>query len=248
MSGHSKWASIKHKKAAADAQKVRVFTKIIKELTQAAREGGGNSDANPRLRVALEKAKESNMPKENITQAIKRGTGELPGVVYESVTYEGYGSGGVAILVEALTHNKNRAAAERRNLFSKRNGNMGTPGSVAWMFHQKGLILVDKKINEDTLMTLALESGAEDFKSDDPENYEITTAPSDFEKVRQVLDSKGIQPKHAELAMVPANTVKVEGSTARQALALVQALEDHDDVQNVYANFDIPEEILKQEE
>ena len=244
MSGHSKWASIKHKKAAADAQRGKTFTKVIKELTQAAREGGGNPDANPRLRVALEKAKEANMPKDNITQAIKRGTGELPGVTYESATYEGYGSGGVAILVQVLTDNKNRAAAEIRNLFSKKNGNMGAPGSVAWMFHQKGLILVDKKMSEDELMTLALDSGAEDFKSDDPESYEITTAPGDFEKVKQALVAKGIHPKHAEVAMVPANTVKVEGGAARQVLDLVQALEDHDDVQNVYANFDVPEDIL----
>lgn len=246
MSGHSKWASIKHKKAAADAQRGKVFTKVIKELTQAAREGGGDSDGNPRLRLALEKAREANMPKDNITQAIKRGTGELPGITYELVTYEGYGPGGVAILVQALTDNKNRAAAEIRNLFSKKNGNMGAPGSVAWMFHQKGLILVDKKVNEDELMTLALDSGAEDFKSDDPESYEMTTTPGDFEKVKQALMAKGIQPKHAEIAMIPANTIRVEGSTARQVLGLVQALEDHDDVQNVYANFEIPEDILKQ--
>ena len=244
MSGHSKWASIKHKKAAADAQRGKIFTKVIKELTQAAREGGGDPNGNPRLRLALEKAREANMPKDNITQAIKRGTGELPGITYESVTYEGYGPGGVAILVHVLTDNKNRAAAEIRNLFSKKNGNMGAPGSVAWMFHQKGLILVDKKIAEDELMTLALDSGAEDFKSDDPESYEITTAPGDFEKVKQSLVTKGIQPKHAEVAMIPANTIKVEGSAARQVLDLVQALEDHDDVQNVYANFDIPEDLL----
>lgn len=246
MSGHSKWSSIKHKKAAADAQRGKVFTKVIKELTQAAREGGGDPNGNPRLRLALEKAREANMPKDNITQAIKRGTGELPGITYESVTYEGYGPGGVAILVQVLTDNKNRAAAEIRNLFSKKNGNMGAPGSVAWMFHQKGLILVDKKISENELMTLALDSGVEDFKSDDPENYEITTASSNFEKVRQALAAKGIHPKHAEVAMVPVNTIKVEGITARQVLDLVQALEDHDDVQNVYANFDIPEDILKQ--
>ncbi len=246
MSGHSKWSSIKHKKAAADAQRGKVFTKVIKELTQAAREGGGDPNGNPRLRLALEKAREANMPKDNITQAIKRGTGELPGITYESVTYEGYGPGGVAILVQVLTDNKNRAAAEIRNLFSKKNGNMGAPGSVAWMFHQKGLILVDKKMNEDELMALALDSGAEDFKSEDPESYEITTAPADFEKVKQALVVKGIQPKHAEVAMVPANIIKVEGGAARQVLDLVQALEDHDDVQNVYANFDIPEDILKQ--
>jgi YebC/PmpR family DNA-binding regulatory protein len=246
MSGHSKWASIKHKKAAADAQRGKVFTKVIKELTQAAREGGGDPNGNPRLRLALEKAREANMPKDNITQAVKRGTGELPGITYESVTYEGYGPGGVAILVQVLTDNKNRAAAEIRNLFSKKNGNMGAPGSVAWMFHQKGLILVDKKIGEDELMTLALDNGAEDFKSDDPESYEITTASSDFEKVKQALIAKGIQLKHAEVAMVPVSTIKVEGSAARQVLDLVQAMEDHDDVQNVYANFDIPEDILKQ--
>ena len=248
MSGHSKWASIKHKKAAADAQRGKIFTKVIRELTQAAREGGGNPEANPHLRTVLEKAKEANMPKENITTAIKRGTGELPGITYESVTYEGYGPGGVAVLVQVLTDNKNRAAAEIRNIFSKRSGNLGAPGSVSWMFHQKGLILVDKKVNEDELMTLVLESGAEDFKNDDSENYEITTAPSDFEKVRQVLTTKGIQPKHAELTFIPSNTIKVDGNAARQALTLVQALEEHDDVQNVYANFDIPEEILKQEE
>ncbi len=241
MSGHSKWASIKHKKAAADAQRGKVFTKVIKELTQAAREGGGDPNGNPRLRLALEKAREANMPKDNITQAIKRGTGELPGIIYESVTYEGYGPGGVAILVQVLTDNKNRAAAEIRNLFSKKNGNMGAPGSVAWMFHQKGLILVDKKMNEDELMALALDSGAEDFRSDEPDTYEITTAPADFEKVKQALIAKKIQPKHAEISMIPANTIRVEGSTARQVLALVQALEEHDDVQNVYANFESKE-------
>ena len=247
MSGHSKWASIKHKKAAADAQKGKAFTKIIRELTQAAREGGGNPDANPRLRTALEKAREANMPKDNVTQAIKRGTGELPGVTYESVIYEGYGPGGVAVLVEVLTDNKNRAAAEIRNIFAKRNGNLGTPGSVSWMFHQRGLILVDKKINEDELMTLALESGADDFKSDDPEAYEITATPGDFEKVKQALTAKGIQPRHAELTKISTNILKIEGETARQALALVQSLEEHDDVQNVYANFDIPADILSQQ-
>ncbi|MCM8770940.1 MAG: YebC/PmpR family DNA-binding transcriptional regulator [Candidatus Omnitrophica bacterium] len=247
MSGHSKWAGIKHKKALMDAKKGTLYTKIIKEITVAAREGGGNPDTNPRLRAAIAKAKEANMPSDNVKNAIKRGTGELPGVVYETVIYEGYGPGGVAIMVEALTDNKNRASAEIRNIFSKNNGNLAGAGSVSWMFSKKGYILIDKSsVKEDELMNIALEAGAEDIKSDDPKNYEIYTAPQDFEKVKSALQAKNIPLQVAEISMIPSSTIKIVGPDAKKVLGLVEALEDHDDVQQVYSNFDIPDEILEQ--
>lgn len=246
MSGHSKWATTKHKKAAADAVKGRLFTKVTKEITVAAKEGGSDPDMNPRLRLALSKAKEVNMPKDNIEKAIKKGTGELPGVVYETIHYEVYGPGGVAIMVEALTDNKNRASAEVKNILSRKGGNMAGPGAVSRFFHKKGLIIIEKsKIEEDKLMDIVLNAGAEDMKTED-KIYEITTDPKDFENVKKALDDNKIECQLAEVTMVPTMTVKVAGDHARQVLALVDALEDYEDVQNVYANFDIPDEILEQ--
>jgi len=246
MSGHSKWKTNKGKKMAADAKKGAAYTKIIKELTIIAREGGGNPDTNSKLRAVIAKAREANMPQENVKMAIKRGTGELPGIIYEAVMYEAYGPGGVAILVDALTDNKNRTTAELRNIMSKKGGNMAGAGSVAWMFTKKGYFLIEKsQAQEDELMTIALDAGAEDFKSDD-KNYEITTSAQDFEKVKQAIDTKGIKCLDAEVTMIPSSTVKVAGGEAKQVLALVEALEEHDDVQQVYANFDIPDEILEQ--
>ena len=246
MSGHSKWKTNKGKKMVADAKKGATYTRLIKELVIIAREGGGNPDTNPRLRAVIQKAKEANMPMDNVKMAIKRGTGELPGIVYESVMYEVYGSGGVAIMVEAITDNKNRTTAELRNIMSKKGGNMAGAGSVAWMFTKKGYFLIDKtQIKEDDLMNIALEAGAEDIKSDD-KNFEITTGVVDFEKVKQTLTDKGIQFQDAELTMIPSSSIKVVGNEAKQVLALVEALEEHDDVEQVYANFDIPDEILDQ--
>lgn len=246
MSGHSKWAGIKHKKALMDAQKGKVFTKLIKELTVSAKEGGGDPEANPRLRLAIAKAKEANMPKDNIEKAIKKGTGELPGVVYENITYEAYGPAGVAIMIEALTDNKNRTTAELRNILSRKGGNMAGHGSVAWLFHKKGYILIDKsRISEDKLMDIVLDAGAEDLKSEG-KSYEITTDVKDFEKVKEALKQNGIEWQMAEITMIPSSTVKVVGENAKQVLALMDAIEDYEDVQNVYANFDIPDEILEQ--
>ena len=246
MSGHSKWAGIKHRKAAQDAKRGRLFTKLIREITIAAREGGGNPETNPRLRTAIDRARDANMPQDNIEKAIKRGTGELPGVTYESCVFEGYGPGGVAIMVEALTDNKNRTSSEIRNIFSKKGGNLAGSGSVAWVFNKKGYVLVDKsKISEDELFAIVVDAGAQDLKTEG-KSYEIFCQPQDFEKVKNTLREKGIEWQIAELTMVPTSTVKVSGSQAKQVLALVEALEDHDDVQKVHANFDIPEEILEQ--
>ena len=247
MSGHSKWASIKHKKAATDAKKGQLYTKIIKEITSAARQGGGNPDTNAALRTAIAKAKEANMPSDNVKNAIKRGTGELPGVTYETVIYEGYGPSGVAIMVEALTDNKNRTTAELRNIFSKKSGNLGGAGSVAWMFSKKGYILVDKgQLKEEELMGLILEAGAEDMESSDG-NYEITTAVQDLESVKKALSEKGVNPQVADLTMIPSSTIKITAvDIAKQILGLIEALEEHEDVQHVYSNFDIPDEILEQ--
>ena len=245
MSGHSKWASIKHKKSATDAKRGALFTKLIKELTAAAREKGGNPETNIRLRSAIAKAKESNMPKDNVDKAIKRGTGELPGVTYESVVYEGYAPGGVAIMIDALTDNKNRSTAELRNILSKRGGNLAGAGSTAWQFHKKGYILVDKtKIEEDKLMEIVLDAGAEDMKSEGS-NYEITTAPADIEKVKEVLKKNNLEWQSAEMTMFPTSTIKVEGENAKAVLSLIETLEEHEDVQSVYANFDIPEDVLE---
>ncbi len=246
MSGHSKWAGIKHKKAAQDAKRGRIFTKLIREITVAAREGGGNPDTNPRLRTAIDRARDANMPTDNIEKAIKRGTGELPGVNYESCIFEGYGPGGVAIMVEALTDNKNRTSAEVRNIFSKRGGNMAGSGSVAWIFTKKGYILVDKNaVSEDELFNISVDAGAEDIKSSD-KNYEIFCEPQDFENVKKALQENNIKWEMADLTMVPNSTVQVTGQTAKQLLSLIEALEDHDDVQKVYANFDIPDEIMEE--
>lgn len=245
MSGHSKWASIKHKKGAADAKRGQLFTKITKELTAAARAGGGKPDANPRLRLAVMKAKISNMPKENIEKAIKRGTGELPGVSYEEVIYEGYAPGGVAVLVEALTDNKNRTTAEIRKLFSKNNGNMAGAGSTAWIFQKKGYILIDKgKVEEEKLMDLVLGAGAEDLSASES-SYEVITMPKDLDAIRVALTQAGLEIQSAELTQLPTSTVPVsDESTARKVLQFMEALEGHDDVNHAYANFDIPDKIL----
>ena len=247
MSGHSKWATIKHKKGALDAKRGAVFTKLIKELTVAAKNGGGNPDANPRLRTVLQKAKEANMPADNIERAIKKGTGELPGVMYEEIQYEGYGPAGVAILIEVLTDNKNRTASEVRSILDKKGGNMSGAGSVAWQFTKKGFLVVRKAgVDEDKLMGIALDAGASDFNTTD-EFYEISTEPNDFEKVKKAVEDAKIATESAEVTKIAANNVKVaELSAAKQILALVEALEEHDDIQNVYSNVDIPDNILQE--
>jgi YebC/PmpR family DNA-binding regulatory protein len=246
MSGHSKWATIKHKKAATDAKRGAAFTKIIKEMTVAARIGGGDPGMNPRLRTVLEKAKAVNMPADNIKRAIQKGTGELPGQVIEEVTFEGYGPGGVAVMVETATDNRNRTVGDVRHLFDKYGGNLGQNGCVAWMFDKKGIIEVDAdKAEEDALMELVLEAGAEDMKLSEG-TFEITTSPTAFYAVKQALDDKGIPVSLAEVTMVPQTTVKLEGKQATQMLKLMDALEDHDDVQKVSANFDIDASVMEQ--
>jgi YebC/PmpR family DNA-binding regulatory protein len=246
MSGHSKWSTIKHKKAAQDAKRGKAFSKIIKEVTVAARIGGRDLTANPRLRTAIAAAKAENMPKDNIERAIKKGTGELEGANYEEVTYEGYGPGGVAILVETISDNRQRTVADVRHLFARRGGNLGEPGSVAWIFEKKGLILVEKdKADEETLMTIALEANAEDIQEQESE-WEVYTAPESFEDVKSALESKSIPVLTAEITMLPGNTVSIEDEKqASQLLILMEDLEENSDVQNVYANFDIPDEILE---
>jgi len=244
MSGHSKWATIKHKKAAVDARRGKVFTKLIRELTSAARMGGGDADSNPRLRTAVAAAKTANMPSDTIQRAIKKGTGELPGEVYEEITYEGYGAGGVAILVDVLTDNKNRTVAEIRHLFAKHGGNLGETGCVAWMFARKGLITLNThQIDEDTLLELVLEAGGDDIKTE-ADAYEIVTAPEAFEDVRSTLEQKGLTFDVAEVTMMPQNTVPVEGKQAEQVLRLMEALDDQDDVRKAHANFDISDEVM----
>jgi len=244
MSGHSKWSTIKHKKAAQDAKRGAMFTKVIKELTVAARLGGGDADMNPRLRTATLKAKAVNMPQDTVQRAIMKGTGELPGVNYEEITYEGYGPGGVAMIVTVLTDNRNRTVAEIRKIFSKNGGNLGESGCVAWMFQKKGLIVVDKdKIDEDELLGIALDAGAEDVRPGDA-IYEVITSVEDFEPVKQGVAAKGIEPSSSEISLLPQTTVRLEGNPARQLLRLMDELEEHDDVQNVYANFDIPDEVM----
>ncbi|MGD0335955.1 MAG: YebC/PmpR family DNA-binding transcriptional regulator [Candidatus Omnitrophota bacterium] len=246
MSGHSKWKTNKGKKMAADAKKGAAYTKIIKEITVVAREGGGNPDTNPKLRTVIARARELNMPSDNVKMAIKRGTGELPGVIYESVVYEAYGPGGVAILVEALTDNKNRTTAELRNIMSKKGANMAGAGSVSWMFAKKGYITVDKtQAKEDDLMVL-LDSGAEDIKAEDPKQFEIITSTEGLEKVKAAMEAQKIPYISAEVTMIPSSTIKLAGNEAKQLLSLIEALEEHDDVQQVSANFDIPDEILEQ--
>lgn len=244
MSGHSKWATTKRKKAVIDGKRGKIFTKIIREIIVAARIGGGDLASNTKLRLAVEKAKANNMPADNYQRAIKKGTGELEGVSYEALTYEGYGPGGVAVVVDCLTDNKNRTASEIRNLFTKGNGNMGEPGSVAWMFKRKGLIIVPKgELAEDQVMEWALDAGAEDMQVGE-ETYDVTTAMEDFDKVKQALEGHGLVPVSADLSMVPANYIKLEGKDAEVMLKLMDSLEDNDDVQNVYANFDIPQDVM----
>lgn len=245
MSGHSKWSQIKRKKAKADIQRGKVFTKVIKEITIAARMGGGDPKGNARLRVALENAKAVNMPSDTIKKAIQKGTGELPGASYEEINYEGYGPGGVAIMAQILTDNKNRTASEIRYVFSKNGGNLGEVGCVSWMFEKKGFIQVDAdSIEEDDLMVIVLDAGAQDMKKEG-KVYEITTAVEDFENVRKALADKSVEVISAEISMLPVSTLRVEGKEAQQVLRLIEALEDHDDVQAVYSNFDIPEEIME---
>ncbi len=246
MSGHSKWHSIRHQKGAADAARGRLFARLARQIEVAARQGGGDLDGNPTLRTMVQKARDASMPKENIERAIKRGTGELEGVRYEAVTYEGYAPGGVAVLVETLTDNRNRTGAEVKNIFTRNGGSLAEPGAVAWQFERKGVILVDRAAAaEDELMTAALEAGAEDIE-DQGDTWQVTTGPADLAAVRAALEAAGIPVRSAELTMLAGQTVPLpDASAAKQVLRVVDALEDHDDVQNVYANFDIPDEILQ---
>ncbi len=241
MSGHSKWHTIKHKKGAADAKRGKIFTRLIKELTVAARSGGGDPDMNPRLRTVIAEAKQHNMPADNIKRAIRRGTGEEEGVNYEEVTYEGYGPGGVALLIETLTDNRNRTVGELRHLLSKHGGNLGETNSVAWMFDKKGLVTLSKdKVDEETLMTAVLEAGADDMTADG-NNWEVVSAPDSHQAVVDAIKGLGVEPDSAQIAMLPQNYVKLEGQPARQMLKLMEGLEEHDDTKNVWANFDIEE-------
>ncbi|MBU4149304.1 MAG: YebC/PmpR family DNA-binding transcriptional regulator [Candidatus Omnitrophica bacterium] len=245
MSGHSKWASIKHKKAATDAKRGKLFTKLIKEITVAARRGGGDIDKNPSLRTAIDRAKQANMPADNIDRAVKKGTGELEGVNYEEFTMEGYGPGGVAIMVELLTDNRNRTTADIRNIFSKKNGSLAGAGSVSWMFEKKGYLEVEKSsAPEDKVMSVVLDAGAQDMETGD-DSYFITTDPRDFEAVKKALEDNNIKTASAEITMIPKNTIQLKGDDAKQILGIMEALEDHDDSQNVYANFDIPDDIVE---
>jgi YebC/PmpR family DNA-binding regulatory protein len=243
MSGHNKWSTIKHKKGAADAKRGKMFSKMIKEITIAARMGGGDIEGNPRLRTAVNTARAANMPKDNIERAIKRGTGELEGVNYEEITYEGYGPGGVAVMVEALTDNKNRTVAEIRHIFDKYTGNLGETGCVSWIFQKMGMIIIAKQgLDEDAVMEVAIEAGAQDVKSDADNTYEITSEPGDFEAVRKAMEDKGWKIEEAEITMIPQNTVKLEGKKAELMLKMMDALDDNEDLQKVFANFDISEE------
>jgi YebC/PmpR family DNA-binding regulatory protein len=245
MSGHSKWATIKHKKGALDAKRGKIFTRLIKEITMAAKHGG-DPEKNPQLRTAVAAAKAENMPADNIKRAIQRGTGELPGMAYEEITFEGYGPGGVALLVEVSTDNRNRTVSEIRHAFEKNGGNMGAAGSVAWMFHKKGSIVVPKSAgSEDKIMEIILEAGGEDLR-DDGDNFEVITDPNAFEAVKEALDKAGIKPEHAEVGMLPQNYVKLEGQAANTMIRLLEALEDHDDVEHVWSNFDMDTKALEE--
>lgn len=247
MSGHSKWSTIKRKKGAADSRRGKVFSKIIKELTVAAKDGGGDPDTNAKLRAVIDKAKATNMPNDNIDRAIKRGTGEIEGITYESSTYEGYGPNGVAILVETLTDNKNRTVAEIRHIFSKAGGSLGEAGCVAWMFKRKGVMVFDKdKVDTNKLMDAAIETGAEDIRDSD-ETLDIYTNPDDFSAVRDNLMSAGFTPAEADIQSIPQSTVKLDGDDAARMLKLMESLEDHDDVQDVSANFDIDTDVMEKE-
>ena len=241
MAGHSKWANIQHRKGRQDAKRGKVFTRLIKEITVASRMGGSESGANPRLRLAMDKAFENNMPKDTVERAIKRGAGELEGVNYEEITYEGYGIGGVAVLVETMTDNRNRTVAELRHIFSKNGGNLGEAGSVAWMFDKKGLIIVDKAAkSEDELFEIAIEAGADDVQ-DEGDVFEIYTTPENYEAVSDAIKKAGIEPQNSEVSMIPQNYIKLEGDDAKRMLKLYEAVDDNEDVQNIYANFDIDE-------
>jgi YebC/PmpR family DNA-binding regulatory protein len=242
MSGHSKWSTIKHKKGAADAKRGRLFTKLIREITMSARLGGGSPESNPRLRKAIDDAKAVNMPAENIKRAIQRGTGELPGVTYEEVTFEGYGPGGVAILIEAMTDNKNRTLPEIRTIFAKHGGNLGESGSVKFLFQKKGYIAIEKnKATEDAVMEAAIEAGAEDVTFSDEQYYEVQTSPETLPQVKAKLEERGLPLAVTEISMIPTTQVPLEQRKAEQTIKLMEALEDHDDVQNVWANFDYEE-------
>jgi YebC/PmpR family DNA-binding regulatory protein len=246
MSGHNKWSTIKHKKAREDAKRGKIFTKVIREITVSAREGGGDPDANPRLRAAVQAAKAANMPQDNIKRAIRRGTGELPGVSYEQITYEGYGPGGAAVMLEVLTDNRNRTTPEIRHLFAKHGGNLGENNCVAWLFHRKGVILLPRSAGaqEDQVMEWALEAGAEDFDADDEDFYRIATAPEELHAVKDYLEAQGLAIEAAQLSMEPSSSTTLDGRPAQQMLRLMEAFDDHDDVQNVWANFDIDDEVL----
>jgi len=245
MSGHSKWATIKRKKGKLDAQRGRMFTKLIKEITIAARAGGGDPEGNPRLRTAIATAKAANMPQDNIKKAIQKGTGELPGVTYEEATYEGYGPGGVAIILEVVTDNKNRTVAEIRHLFTKYNGNLGETGCVGWMFEKQGRILVEtSKVDEEKLMEIVLDSGASDMTTEE-DVYEIITPYDKFEAVKDSIENSDIEYSEASINMVPQTTIKLEGPKAESMLKLMMSLEEHDDIQDVYANFDIDESLME---
>ncbi len=245
MSGHSKWASIKHKKGALDAKRGKVFTRLIKEISVAARLGGGDPGGNPRLRQAIAAARAENMPKDNIERAIKKGTGELDGMSYEEVSYEAYGPGGVAVLIDCLTDNKNRTVADLKHIFDRHGGNIGAPGCVSWVFEKKGVIAFDKgTINEEKLLDVALDAGAEDV-SQSGDEFEVIMKPNDFERIKKTFDSSGLKYSLAEISMIPQNTIRLEGKKAEQMLNLMEALEDNDDINHVYANFDIPDEVME---
>jgi YebC/PmpR family DNA-binding regulatory protein len=245
MSGHSKWHTIKHKKGAADAKRGKIFTRLIKELTVAARSGGGDPGMNPRLRTIIAAAKEVNMPADNIKKAIQRGTGELPGIVYEEITYEAYGPGGSALIIETMTDNKNRTVGELRHMLEKHSGNLGATNSVAWMFSKKGLIVVEKsKADEEKLLSIALEAGADDM-ADEGDNWEVLSDPSAFEAVRDAVKASGVEPASAQVAMLPQNYVKLTGAPANQMIRLMDALDDHEDVKQVWSNFDIEEKEIE---
>ncbi|UCF56397.1 MAG: YebC/PmpR family DNA-binding transcriptional regulator [Deltaproteobacteria bacterium] len=245
MSGHSKWASIRHKKSAVDAKRGKIFSKLIKEITVAARLGGGDPGGNPRLRAAIQAAKAENMPKDNIARAIKKGTGELGGTSYEEYNYEAYGPGGVAIMIDCLTDNRNRTVADIKHIFERHGGNLGEPGCVSWMFEKKGLIVFEKNsVEEEKLLDLALEAGAEDIKESETQ-FEVLSDPADFESVKKAFDDEGLSYTLAEISMIPQNTVRLEGKEAERMLNLMGALEENDDINHVYANFDIPDEVME---
>jgi len=245
MGGHSHWATTKRHKASVDSKRGRIFTRLIRELTIAARQGGGDPEGNPRLRLAISKGKDANMPSDNIKKAIQRGTGELPGVTFEEFTLEGYGPGGTGLLIEVTSDNRNRTVAEIRNLLTKHNANMAEAGAVSWQFHKKGLLVIQKdKVEEDRLLTLALEAGAEDVKSDE-KTFEVITAPSEFEAVKKAVSDAKVEMSLTEVTFLPQNNVKLEEKSAEQMLKLMEVLDDQDDVQKVYANFDIPDEIME---